>query len=532
MSDSIEKSKIIQKYLNFVKKKNAYPTRADMLKLGVNRDKIRHYFGSLVDLKDKLKKSNPEAFVKIVDESLFTPKAFKKLREEAGKYQRYFVTTAVTGCIVHKGFLQSIDTYCKRNNALLLVLPCSDPASGTGWTLDSILADRQIVFKDLALNDKIYISSIELSAKHMDPITGLGRIGQRNGSFIYASPKQRLKMVSTSNTKLPNAIMTTGALTSPDYDTNKYMSKRTAYIAENDHVMGGIIVEIADDHMFHFRQIQADNKGHFPDLGIFYKGHKVEELLPDSLVLGDWHSGETDPVARGCYIDNKDSVLNTVKPSRIILHDGFNGKSISHHELKDKVTRARHASSNKLSLQEELEQFVKDLNDLSSKVEEVVIVKSNHDEFLDRYLKDGRYVDEPQNHLIGLKLAAAMVEGKDPLRFASEWIGLKNPERITWLQRDEDFKVANIELGAHGDKGSNGSRGSLTAMENAYGNSVSGHSHTPEILRGAWQVGTLSYLKLNYNVGPSSWMHSSCLVYPNGARQLINVIDGNWRLAD
>ncbi len=90
--------------------------------------------------------------------------------------------------------------------------------------------------------------------------------------------------------------------------------------------------------------------------------------------------------------------------------------------------------------------------------------------------------------------------------------------------------MADIELGAHGDKGANGARGSLLAMENAYGNSVSGHSHTPEILRGAWQVGTTSLLKLEYVKGPSSWMHTSCLVYPNGSRQLINAINGLWRL--
>jgi hypothetical protein len=41
-------------------------------------------------------------------------------------------------------------------------------------------------------------------------------------------------------------------------------------------------------------------------------------------------------------------------------------------------------------------------------------------------------------------------------------------------------------------------------------------------------MGTSTYLKLNYNVGPSSWMQSLCLVYSNGARQLINVINGSY----
>ena len=65
--------------------------------------------------------------------------------------------------------------------------------------------------------------------------------------------------------------------------------------------------------------------------------------------------------------------------------------------------------------------------------------------------------------------------------------------------------------------------------ENAYGLSVTGHAHTPEILRGAWQVGTTSKLNLDYTKGsPSSWFQTACLVYPNGSRQLISVVDGKW----
>jgi hypothetical protein len=121
-----------------------------------------------------------------------------------------------------------------------------------------------------------------------------------------------------------------------------------------------------------------------------------------------------------------------------------------------------------------------------------------------------------------------MLDGGDPLKYGVEMHGLKT-NKVKCLMRDEDFKIARIQLGAHGDLGANGARGSLRAMEAAYGNSVSGHSHSPEILRGAWQCGTSSYLKLSYNRGPSSWMHSSCLVYPNGSRQLINSINGEWK---
>jgi len=84
----------------------------------------------------------------------------------------------------------------------------------------------------------------------------------------------------------------------------------------------------------------------------------------------------------------------------------------------------------------------------------------------------------------------------------------------------------------HGDKGPNGSRGSVKSMEVSYGQSITGHSHTPEIVRGAWQTGTSTYLKLGYNKGASSWLQSSCLLYKDGSRQLINVINGKYKLED
>lgn len=529
-----EKLRILDKYCAFAGSKNRHPSVPELQKLGIERHNIRHYFGNHGSLKRDAQKHDPDAFDNIVDSSLFTPKAFQRLREEAGKFDRYFVTTAAGGCKVHEQLWSTIESFSKKKSALPLILPVLDPAAKAGGYIDPTFRESAIVFNDLALNDNLFVSSIKLSAKHIDPITGLSRIGQRNGSFIYASPKQRLKMTPTSNVKLPHAMMTTGAVTIANYTTDRYMSERTAYIATHDHVMGGIIVEVVDDKLFHYRQVQADRRGQFIDLAVLYKPDgKTEIVRPEALVLGDWHSGETDPQARAAFIGNDDSVMNVTKPKRLVIHDGFNGRSISHHEVKDRVLRAQRAAHNQLSLEYELTAYAQDLEALASPdfIEEVVIVYSNHDDFLYRYLADARYVEDPQNHHLALKLAQAAVEGKNPIQAFIETRKLKNGSKLRWLKLDEDYKIANIEIGAHGHKGANGARGSLRAMENAYGQSVSGHAHTPEILRGAWQTGTLSLLKLNYNQGPSSWLHTSCLIYPNGARQLINVIAGEWRLS-
>lgn len=89
--------------------------------------------------------------------------------------------------------------------------------------------------------------------------------------------------------------------------------------------------------------------------------------------------------------------------------------------------------------------------------------------------------------------------------------------------------VHGIEVGSHGHVGPNGSRGSVKSQARIGMKSVIGHSHSPGIRDGAYQVGTSSRLNLEYVRGPSSWLHTHCVIYANGKRTLINIINGEWR---
>lgn len=504
----------------------------DLMEAGYPPGTIKHYFPSLTKLEEVAREEYPDSFHDIDIEDLLSQKAIKELRKAVRNHKRFVVTTAVTGCSVDEKFYASIKTYCKKKDAKLLILMASDPAHtksrGGYGSIDKQLAEECVVLEDTELNSNIFLSTIKLSAKHIDPITGLDRIGQREGTFIFASPKQRMHLAATSNEKLPHALMTTGAITIPNYVTDLYMSERTAYIANNDHVMGAIIVEIVDNKEYHYRQVQSlDDDGSFIDAGNRYSPAGVQVYNPIAIVPGDWHSGETDEDVRGVVYQ----LLDKFKPKYLILHDAFNGLSVNHHEEGNNILKAMRAQSNQLNIEQELRMLAKDLNKLSSFGSKIVMVKSNHDEFLSKhYLQKGKYVDDPHNHHLSLKLALSMLEGKDPLQVGVEMMGLLDKSKVVWLKRDEDFKIAGIQLGAHGDQGPNGSKGSLRTMEKSFGMSVTGHSHTPGILRGAWAVGTSSYLKLSYNEGPSSWLHTLCLVYENGSRQLINIIDGKWCL--
>ena len=498
------------------------------------KDMLKHHYGSLAKIDADARSKYPKCFLDVYIDDIITEEQLEKLRDTVKNNNKFVITTAVTGCVLDTKSYKTIKQYCKLNKAELLVLVASDPASnldrGTLGRIDKRLTSEAIVLEDTHLNSNIFLSTIKLSAKHIDPITGLGRIGQRDGSFIYASPKQRLKSSPVSNIKMPHFLMTTGAITQPDYTSANYMSNRTAYIAEHDHVMGGLIVEIGDSDEYHFRQFQFDEKGAMIDLGKQYNGKSVKKVKPEAFVLGDWHSGSTCPMAKQVWKE----ICTQLKPKNLVLHDLFDGRSINHHEAGNIDSLAKRAELGHLNLLDELKLVARDLEELHKWVKNLVVVKSNHDEFLKRFLQKGDFAGDPYNYKTFLKLALEYVDTNcDPLKYGVEQLGELDKgvvSNVKWLERDEDFIVSGIQLGAHGDKGANGARGGLKSMEFAYGNSVTGHSHSPEILRGAWQIGTSSKLKLSYNVGPSSWLNTSCLVYPNGHRQLINAINGKYRV--
>lgn len=530
---SDKKEEILKEFVDLVVELGRYPTGADFESVGIKKTSIAYYYGSMEALREEAIELHSDVIHQhVVDEHvLFTPHRLDKIDERISEHKRFFITTIVSGKPAHEGFFGAIKNYCEMEGAHLLALVCLDAwdrKRGSGWSIDPSLAEVDVIGRDVRLHDNFLLSTIKISAKQINPTTGLGRIGQREGNFVYASPKQFLEYTATSKHKFPHAMMTPGAVTMPDYNMDRYMSQRSSYIAENDHVLGGIIVEIDDDDQVHFRQVQASMEdGSFVDIDKRYHedGSVTDETV--HLVLGDWHAGATDPGV----IDGVRKLCNDITVSDIFLHDFFDGFTISHHDTGKPGIKARRYRQGWYTLLHELEYGANDINMLLNLCDgKLVMVKSNHDEVLKRWLEEHRFVDEPQNYRIGLDLAAAEYDGLDPNEYAyNKYTSISDPDRIMWLQRDDEYKIAGVELAAHGDLGSNGSKGSLYSIEKAYGQSVIGHAHTAAIVRGVFRVGTSSRMDLEYNRGPSSWTHTACLVHEDGSRQLINFTDGKWR---
>jgi hypothetical protein len=542
--DSAQKKReILEIYTGLVESGTYFPSLLDLKQAGITRETMRHHFGKLSSLRSFAKEMMPDSFDGSVNiEEYVSDEYLAYLDKEIRKYKRFVITTAVSGQKVHARFIESIRNYCKVNKAKLLILPSHDPAHNLDqeidWHFDPTVLSDDLIFEETPLNSNFFISGIRVTAKQINPITGLNEISQVKGSFVSASPKQFLEYDPVSANKLPHARMTTGACTLPNYKSSRGNSLRTSYLAENQHTIGAVVVEIEDKNIYHFRQIQSADNGSFCDLGKEYTPTKVKKLSGKDapvLVMGDYHAGEHDDSAVEAWIE----VINELGIQEVVFHDMFNGASINHHEEHDVLLRAERIRKGLDSLETELTLTSHEFDRILGlrSVKTGVVVKSNHDDFIDRWVRPYKFAYDPRNAEFGTLLAAEVIRAsKEGIRldFFKTALHLngapKNMDKLRWLGTDDDYTVGDIHLGAHGDRAANGSRGSIKGLAKSYPKCVVGHSHTPGIFKGAFQVGTTSLLRLGYNKGPSSWVHCSCLVYRNGQRQLINSINGAWKL--
>lgn len=436
--------------------------------------------------------------------------------------KRYVITSAQYCAAPNREFLASLDTYCKVNKAKMLVMPIGGKSKDEA-TLHKELQGYTIVTRDMVLCDNLKLSTFNILPTQINPLTGIKRFAPGERSFIFGSPKQFLEYVPVDVGDIPKAVMTTGVVTEPNYNTDF----RSGVIAKRDHEYGAVVVEIQDKKTFHFRFISADKTGAFYDLSTFYdKSKHKSHISSEVLTLGDSHPYDTDPAHHALSIQQ----IHELKPKRLMVHDVFNGRSISHHYKDHNIRKHQVYNEQGLNLEAELKHTAKYLNELAREMKygKIYVVASNHDEHLYRYLDEGRFVGDKGNDYIASQLYTIALRGGSVLREGLQLVSRLDP-RITFLDRYTGLTVKGVQVGHHGDLGANGAKGSTRALEEANGKSLSGHTHSASKHRQVYRVGTSTRLQLDYNRGYSSWTQTNGIVHTNGTVQLINSIRGRYR---
>lgn len=439
--------------------------------------------------------------------------------------KRLIVTAAEIGAQPNNKQLDSYETYAKHWKAEVVVIPIQGQQSR-----EEVLADRFSDFtvtNDMQLSKHLAIRDYGVKAQTINPLTGLRRFGTTKNSIIVGSPKQHLEHVANSSKNEPKAVMSTGVSTLPNYRHN-----RIGRIGLEDHVQGAIAIELdSETGYFYQRQIQNISDGSFIDMGVKYSPNgKVQQVRADTMVIGDMHNAQMDKSAYETTCEQ----INTLKPKYVMLHDIFDGYSVSHHDGGKFLLRGKKAVSGQTDLYTELHELGKTLEELTaqgSKDTKFMVVKSNHDEVIDRYLEECRFVGDERNLRLSVQLANAYMEGKDPLEEGVRLAYGHVPKNIKFLKRDDDFNRYGWHLSSHGDKGPSGSRGSMASFDYSLGKAIVGHNHSAAIRKNVFRVGTIERMDVDYVKGTTgNWTNTNAVIYPNGRAQLITSFGGKWNI--
>lgn len=471
-------------------------------------------------------------------------KRMRKLREKGlltetksrtSQITRYVITSAQNNTPANQPFLDSLMHYCDHFDAKLKVVPVnyenitltSKNGKEDKWWSASLVpyftAEREILNDNLVL-----VADVSVNATNKHPLSGFETLtGKRSG--IFGHGQIEMLSIPTPNAKLPKIMHTTGSITERQYSETK-----AGKIAEDNHCLGALVVELDGNH-FWIRQLRADDTGSFYDLNLKFTPKGVEDSEPAlGLVCGDIHWDFICPKVKKATFTSADSIKSILKPQKLILHDVLDFYSASHHHEKNPLLKFHKHHNQKNNVGAELTRLVEGMQEISDSDDEIVFVGSNHNEHLGQWLNRCNPNDDPENALIyhelrleQLKRAQESSDFLDPL----EWWFEKHltDRKFVFIDHDSGMTVGKYDISNHGHIGANGSRGSAKQFTKFGGYYILGHSHTPGIYKNVIQVGTSSVLRLEYNEGPSSWLNSHAVIYPNGLASLIHIIDGRWR---
>lgn len=360
---------------------------------------------------------------------------------------------------------------------------------------------------------------------------------------VFPHAKIQMQAVATAKFARTKQLMTTGCLTMPNY-----VQKKAGIKAGFHHQIAAVLMELMPDGTFFCRHIQADglgaDEGGFYDLdrriqgGKVTQGHRVEAIS-----YGDIHHEKLDPVVAattwgyGGDIDGEMPLLDYLKPKHQFFHDLSDFSPRNHHNIKDPhfLFRTHHYGVD--DVEAALRGCSSFLVETSREWTKSVVVQSNHDNALLKWLKTADYREDPANACFFLATQASyysqMKAGMAHPPIFEQTLRSFMPvgfDGIIFHSEDDPdgYIVKGIECGMHGHLGANGSRGNPRQFTKFGLKSITGHTHTPQIIDGAYVNGVSGSLDMGYNVGPSSWDHAHTLIYPNGHRVILTMMGRRW----
>jgi hypothetical protein len=456
--------------------------------------------------------------------------------------KRFLFTAAQNATPVHANWWRVLCSVAEHTGADLRVLPIryKNPTSrwtgsqqGSEWWAPetrSFLTNVRV-----PLNENLMLlGDFKIQPTAGDPLTRAESVSGTS-SAIVAHTKIQTRSIATPSNRMAKLMMTSGACTEANYSDT-----RAGRIGEFHHSLSAVLVEIDSAKRFYMRRLHYDEKTKSctdSATGNQYTATGVR-LAPRALalILGDLHCDYADPKALEATY-GPGGMVESGRPRHIVYHDIVDGYSANPHHAGNPFNAIAKRFSGADDVRGEIERTIQFVRDHTVPDTDNVIVASNHDDFIRRWIIATDWREDPTNADFYLETALEMVRGTKlgpsgteyPSPFAY-WMRRAEIPQTRVLSGDESFMLGGVELGLHGDRGPNGARGNIRNLKRIGVKTVTGHPHSPGEDEGCTQVGTMTRLRLEYNGGPSSWLQANCFLGADGKRQLCVIVDGKYRL--
>lgn len=492
------------------------------------------------DLYELARSRSPRAFKTVQNINIFTQERLSRALTAMRDGERLVLTSAVSEAEVETGFLNALRAYNKENKAPLFIRPVNLETSG----LQKELLDADfahVIINTIKLRQDLSVHNLKLLAKMVDPLTGTKKLGPGE-TRIFGHIQRRLETRASADATLETLFnMTTGAITKPNYLGGKYLQERTGEFATERHFYGAIVLEktsarravdIPGLGRFHIRMVEYVDEvngkklenPYFMDLNrLYYANGKTEDVRLEALMFGDLHFGATDQHAA---LEAKVKLIKKLNPKRIYTEDDYDGHEINHHERDRIIAQGMLALMRANSLEEGLHYLRENLEAIleAAPTDSIVIRKrSNHPHWVERYLQGGWFMKESQNTSIGIELASAMNQGMDPIDyFLKKHMRPEIYRRVVTLKPGEPIYEGErpVLVSMHGDKGTNGAKGSMNSFIEATPAAIYGHTHYEQIFNRITNMAAMAKYPQPYaKEGFSKALIGNSGVGPNGEIQ-------------
>lgn len=478
-------------------------------------------------------------------------------------HTRYFIlTSAQDSSDIHEDFWNALNVYAEWLGECEIIV--------SGFTYSKKLfedhdtrsakvgfhpsIDQFIVHDRVRIGDEVdFCGEMNTLPTAVTPLSGFSTYTRARWG-VFPHPKVQLESVATMKHERAKQLMTTGAVTLPNYVRKKAGIKATFH-----HQIGAVLVEMTPNGATYCRHLLATDldDGSFYDLDRYITsegvttGHRVEAIS-----YGDIHHEKLDPevamLTWGYHVASQEAwdisnfgepeenrpmpLIYSLRPKYEFFHDLSDFMPRNHHNIKDHHFRfaAHKAGGQSNNVQQAIGGCAEFIKQVHREECTSVIVESNHDQALLKWLKTADYRDDPENAVFFLScqrwIYTQLAQGNhSPDVFQQVMREMGVPEDVVFCNEDQSFIICgDIECGMHGHLGPNGSRGSPLAISRSGKKSVTGHTHSPAIRDGAYVGGVSGSLDMGYNKGPSSWSHSHVIVYPNGKRTIVTKNRGRF----